>query len=34
MEELFDVEIKDLVPLNNLKNIDISEIDFIILQQT
>ena len=30
MEELFDVEIKDLVPLNNLKNIDISEIDFII----
>ena len=30
MEELFDIEIKDLVPLNNLKNIDTSEIDFII----
>ncbi len=30
MEELFDIEIKDLVPLNNLKNIDTREIDFII----
>lgn len=30
MEELFDIEVKDLVPLNNLKNIDISNIDFII----
>lgn len=30
MEDFFDIEVKDLVPLNNLKNIDISEIDFII----
>lgn len=30
MEDFFDIEVKDLVPLNNLKNIDINEIDFII----
>lgn len=30
MEDFFDIDVKDLVPLNNLKNIDISEIDFII----
>lgn len=30
MEDFFDIEVKDLVPLNNLKNIDISEIDFFI----
>lgn len=30
MEDFFDIEVKDLVPLNNLKNINISEIDFII----
>ena len=30
MEDFFDIEVKDLVPLNNLKNIDISGIDFII----
>lgn len=30
MEDFFDIEVKDLVPLNNLKNIDINGIDFII----
>lgn len=30
MEELFDIEVKDLVPLNNFKNMDTKEIDFII----
>jgi mannitol/fructose-specific phosphotransferase system IIA component (Ntr-type)/uncharacterized protein involved in tolerance to divalent cations len=30
IEELFDIEIKDVIPLNNLKDIELLDIDYII----